>query len=162
LAWLSFTLKVAPSDEAIQHASSRTGGPALRADALCTLRSRWLELAIGLWLIVQAHDDLLETVTFVEEDRLPTAVASRAESALTACALYGRPGEFDHEHAWACHRAALCELVGDACLALQTCHPDTVVRSQQLALRRLARAVAAIWTIDERMRSPIGEAVKHA
>ena len=65
-----------------------------------------------------------------------------------------RPGDFDHRQAWQSHREGLYELVSEMCLALQTCEPDAVVRSQQLALRRLARALAAIWTIDERVRVP--------
>lgn len=160
--WLSSALKVAPSRESIQLAVARNGDRTLRADALCALRARWLELAVGLWLIVQAHDELLQMRTFDDDERLQAAVISRACSTLMASALCGRPDEFDHARAWECHREALCELVSDSCLALQTCQPDAVVRSQQLALRRLSRAVAAIWTIDNRARSRLGQRSERA
>ncbi len=154
-AWLSATLTVAPPTEAIELASLSGGDRCLCADALFSLRARWLELAVGLWAIVQALDGLLWMRTFAEEERLKSAVTSRAGSALVAAELYRRPGDFDHRHAWERQREALHELVSEVCLALQTCEPDTVVRSQQLSLRRLARAVIAIWAIDERLRSPL-------
>jgi hypothetical protein len=153
--WLRAALSVAAPAEAIELADMRSGDPGLRADALCSLRARWLELAVGLWLIVQALDDLLVMGTFGDEKRLTSAVSSRAGSALVASDLCRRPGDFDHRQAWDRQRDALHELVGDVCLALQTCEPDAVVRSQQLSLRRLARALAAIWAIDERVRSPL-------
>ena len=109
---------------------------------------------MGLWLIVQALDDLLVIGTFGDERRLTSAVSSRAGSALVASDLRRRPDYFDHRQAWDRQRDALCELVGDVCLAPHTGEPDAVVRSQQLSLRRLARALAAIWAIDGRIRSP--------
>lgn len=124
------------------------------ADALCSLRARWLELAVGMWLIVHALDDLLATATFGVETRLKVAVSSRACSALLASRLREQPGNFDHRQAWDRQREALHELTRDVCLALQTGEPDAFVCAQQLSLRRLARALAAIWTIDERLRSP--------
>ena len=123
-----------------------------------SLRARWLELAGGLWVIMQGLDDLLVLGTFADEARLRGALCSRAGSALVASDLCRRPGDFDHRRAWQSHRDGLYELVRETCLALQTCEPDAVVRSQQLALRRLARAVAAIWTIDERVRAPSTQA----
>jgi hypothetical protein len=153
--WLRAALSVAAPAEAIELADMRSGDPGLRADALCALRARWLELAVGLWLIVQALDDLLVMGTFGDEKRLTNAVSSRAGSALVASDLCRRPGDFDHRQAWDRQRDALYGLVGDVCLALQTCEPDAVVRSQQLSLRRLARTLAAIWAIDERVRSPL-------
>lgn len=154
-AWLSTTLRVARSSEAIELASLSGGDPCLCADALCSLRARWLELAVGLWAIVQTLDELLVMRTFADEERLKGAVSSRAASALVACELYRRPGDFDHVYAWGRQREALHELVSDVCLALEMCEPDTVVRSQQCSLRRLARAVVSIWAIDERLRSPL-------
>jgi hypothetical protein len=156
--WLSATLSVAPPAEAIELASLSSGDPCLRADALFSLRARWLELAVGLWVVLQALDDLLVMGTFGDEGRLKSAVSSRAGIALVACELCQRPGDFDHRQAWDRQREALYELVSDVCLALQTCEPNAVVRSQQLSLRRLARALAAIWTIDERVRSPLAQA----
>jgi hypothetical protein len=152
--WLSRTLNVAFPAEAIALAGLSGGDPCLRADALCSLRACWLELTVGLWVIVQALDDLLAMGTFDDHERLQGAVSSRAGIALVAGGLCERPGDFDHLQAWKRHREALCALVSDVCLALQTCEPDAVVRAQQLALRRLARALAAIWTVDEGMRSP--------
>ncbi len=156
--WLSSTLSIAAPTEAIELTSQHIGEPYPRADALFTLRARWLELAVGLWLIVQALDDLLVVGTFGEAQRLNAAVSSRAGIALVACDLHQRPGEFDHGHAWDRQRGALYKLVSDICLALQTCEPDALLHSQQFALRRLARALAAIWTIDERVRSPLSQA----
>jgi hypothetical protein len=153
-AWLSRTLSVAFPAEAIALADLGGGDPCLRADALCSLRACWLELTVGLWVIVQALDDLLAMGTFDDQERLKSAVSSRAGIALVAGGLSESPGDFDHLQAWKSHREALCALVSDVCLALQTCEPDTVVRAQQLALRRLARALAAIWTVDEGVRSP--------
>jgi hypothetical protein len=104
---------------------------------------------------VQGLDDLLALGTFGDQERLRGAVSSRAGIALVTGGLCQRPGEFDHPAAWERHREALCALVSDVCLALQTCEPDAVVRAQQLALRRLARALAAIWAVDHGVRSPI-------
>ncbi len=157
--WLSATLSVAPPTEEINLiAAGANGDLNLRADAIYSLRARWLELAGGLWVIVQGLDDLLVLGTFADEARLRGALSSRAGSALVASDLCRRPGDFDHQQAWGSHREGLYELVSDTCLALQTCEPDAVVRSQQLALRRLARALAAIWTIDERLRVPSTQA----
>lgn len=156
--WLSATLSVVPPVGAVELTSLRSVDPGLRADSLLALRARWLELSVGLWGIVQALDDLLAMGMFGDETRLQRTVSSRAGTALVACELYLRPGDFDQRHAWDRQREALSELVSDACLALQTCEPDAVLRSQQLALRRLVRAFAAIWTIDERVRSPTSQA----
>jgi hypothetical protein len=152
--WLSRTLSVVFPAEPIALAGLSGGDPCLRADALCSLRACWLELTVGLWVIVQALDDLLATGTFDDQERLKGAVSSRAGIALVAGGLCESPGDFDHLQAWKSHREALCALVSDVCLALQTCEPDAVVRAQQLALRRLARALAAIWTVDEGACSP--------
>ena len=156
--WLSATLSVASPTTEIEMIGGGDGGRSLRADAMYSLRARWLELAGGLWVIVQGLDDLLVLGTFADETRLKGALSSRAGSALVASDLCQRPGDFDHRQAWESHREGLCELVSETCLALQTCEPDAVVRSQQLALRRSARALAAIWTIDERVRVPLTQA----
>lgn len=148
---LGRTLSVAFPAEATVLAGL-SGDPCLRADALCSLRACWLELSVGLWVIVQALDDLLALGTFGDQDRLAGAASSRAGIALVASGLCQSPGDFDHLQAWNSHHDALCALVSDVCFALQTCEPDAVVRAQQLALRRLARALAAIWTVDEGMR----------
>lgn len=153
--WLSRTLSVAFPAEAIALAGLSGDDPCLGADALCSLRACWLELAVGLWVIAQALDDLLAMGTFGDQERLKGAVSSRAGIALVAGGLCQSPSDFDHLRAWKSHREALCALVSDVCLALQTCEPDAVVRAQQLALRRLARALAAIWTVDEGVRSPL-------
>ena len=152
--WLSATLSVAEPAEAVELVSLSSGDPGLRADALLALRARWLELAVGLWVIVRALDDLLAVGAFGEEARLQGILSSRAGVVLVACELCLRPGDFDHRHAWDRQREALSALVSGVCLALQSCEPDAVLRSQQLALRRLVRALVAIWTIDERVRSP--------
>lgn len=156
--WLSATLSVAAPVEAVELACLRGLDPGLRADALLALRARWLELTVGLWGIVQALDELLAMGAFGDEARLQGTVSSRAGIALVASELYLRPGDFDHRRAWDRQSEALGELVSDVCLALRTCEPDAVLRSQQLALRRLARALAAIWTIDERVRAPLANA----
>lgn len=157
-AWLSAALSVDPPVGAIELATQRGGDPSLRADALMGLRARWLELAVGLWVIVESLDDLLALETFGDEQRLRSAVSSRAGGALVGSDLSQRAGDFDHRLAWDRQRGVLYALVGDVCLALQTCEPDAVVRSQQLALRRLSRALVAIWAVDERVRSPRGRA----
>ncbi len=157
-ACLSATLSVAAPTGASELVSVSSGDPCLRADALLGMRARWVELAVGLWVTVQALDDLLVIGTFGEEERLESAASSRAGIALVAGELCRRPGDFDHRHAWARQREGLYELVSTVCLALQTGEPDTMVRGQQLALRRLARALAAIWTIDEQVRSPLAQA----
>jgi len=156
--WLAETLSVAPPAEAIELASLSRGDPCLCADGFFSLRARWLELAVGLWVIVQALDDLLAMATFDDEERLKRAVSSRVGSALVASELYERPGDFDHRQAWNSQREALLELVSEVCRALQLGEADPVLRSQQLALRRLTRALVAVWVIDERMRSPIQQA----
>ncbi len=152
--WLSAALSVVPPTEAIELAFRGGTDRCLRADALCSLRARWLELSVGMWLVVLALDDLLATATFGVETRLKVAVGSRAGSALLASGLREQPGNFDHRQAWDRQREALHELTRDVCLALQTGEPDAFVCAQQLSLRRLARALAAIWTIDERLRLP--------
>jgi hypothetical protein len=78
---------------------------------------------------------------------------------LMSSALRERPGEFDHVYAWGRHRELLYELVRHICQALASREPDAVICSQQLALRRLARVLAAIWSIDEHARRPIDEEV---
>lgn len=152
---LSTALKVTMPRELIALTSERTGDPCLQTDAFYSLRALWLELAVGLWTIAQTLDDLLEIGTFGDEERLCSAVSSRAGVALMASELCKRPGEFDHRRAWAVQREALYSLASDVCLALQRRESDVVVRCQQTSLRRLARALAAIWAIDEWMRSPM-------
>jgi hypothetical protein len=153
--WLSSTLSVAAPAEAIERASLSSCDPCLRADALASLRARWLELAVGLWMLVQTLDELIVMGSFGDERRLKSAVSSRAGVSMVACELCQRPGDFDHRHAWDRQREALYQLVSDVCRALQTREPDSVVHGQQVALRRLTRALVAIWTIDERVRSPL-------
>lgn len=151
--WMSAALSAAPSAEAIKLVSPRSGGdPRLRAEAFCSLRARWFELTVRLWMIARALDDVLVIGMFDDEDRLKMAVSSRASSALVRSAMCDGPDNFDHREAWERHRAALCELVSDVCRALQTREQDAAVRGQQLAVRRAALALAAIWTIDERAR----------
>ncbi len=152
---LRTTLSVAFPADAIALAGVSGGDPCLRADALRSLRACWLELAGGLWAVVQGLDDLLAIGTFGDQERLGCAVSSRAGIALMAGGLCRRPSDFDHVYAWESHGEALCALVSDVCRALQTCEPDEVVRAQQLALRRLARALAAIWAVDEGIRSSV-------
>lgn len=157
-AWLSASLSVAAPIDAAELISVSTDDLCLRADALLGLRARWVELAVSLWVTAQALDDLLVIGSFGGEVRLKSAVSSRAGIALVAGELCRRPGDFDHRRAWDRQREGLYELVGNVCLALQTGEPDTIVRGQQLALRRLARALAAIWTIDEQLRSSTAQA----
>jgi hypothetical protein len=152
--WLSAALRIAPMSGVIELARGKDGDPCLRSDALLSLRSCWLRLAVALWMIVQELDLLLAIATFRDDAHLEGAVISRAQSALLSADLCRRPASFDHEQAWNRHREALSDLVSDACRSLQTYEPDVVVRSQQLALRRLARVLAAMWVIDERLRSP--------
>jgi hypothetical protein len=156
--WLAETLSVVPPAGAIELTSLSSGDPCLSADGFFSLRARWLELAVGLWAIVKALDDLSVVVTFDDEERLKRAVSSRVGSALVACGLYERPGDFDHRQAWDRQREALNELVSEVCRALQSGDSDAVLCSQQLALRRLTRALVAVWVIDERMRSPVQRA----
>ena len=153
--WLSAAVAIAPPADAIEVADHGSRDPCLRSDALCSLRGRWLELAVALWVLVQELDALLAIPTFGGEGRLERALSLRAGSALLAGDLCRRPGDFDHQEAWRRQREALYELVRDVCLALQTGEADAVVRSQELALRRLARALAAMWAIDERVRLPV-------
>lgn len=157
--WLSAALELGPPAAAIEQelAGLDSSDPCLRSDARSSLRARWLGLAVALWLIVQELDGLLAIMTFGDDARLERALVSRVSSALVVCDLCRRPSDFDHREAGSQQREALHELVGDVCLALQTCEADAVVRSQQLALRRLARVLAALWAIDERVRSPAQE-----
>jgi hypothetical protein len=153
-ACLGASLRAALSAEMIELGPATGTDRCLQAEALLSLRARWVELAAGLWGIAESLDDLLEIVTFEHEERMRRAVGLRASRALAASRLSDRPADFDHWQAWERHREALCELAGEVCLAVDSREPDTVVRTQQHALRRLARALAAIWTIDERMRKP--------
>jgi hypothetical protein len=155
---LSDALRIAPSRQALDLACSDGGDRCLRAEALFSLRASWLDFAVGLWLIVQALDDLLAIATFESEERLKGSIGSRAASVLMGSALRERSGEFDHRYAWERHRELLYELVGQVCRALASREPDAVICSQQLALRRLARVLAAIWSIDEHARRPIERA----
>jgi hypothetical protein len=155
---LSDALRVAPSPRALDLVCRGGGDRCLRAEALFSLRASWLELAVGLWLIVQALDDLLAIATFESEERLKGSIGSRAANMLMGSALRERPGEFDHRYAWERHRELLYELVRQVCQALAGREPDAVICSQQLALRRLARVLAAIWSIDEHARRPIEQA----
>jgi predicted regulator of Ras-like GTPase activity (Roadblock/LC7/MglB family) len=129
----------------------------LRADGLLSMRNCWLRVAVALSMIVVELDGLLVVATFRGTPHMERAVAARASHALSAAALCERPCEFDHVHAWASHRKALVGLVGDVCLALQTCDQELMVGTQQLAIHRLARALAAVWAIDERLRRGIQE-----
>lgn len=150
--WLSAALAIAPPTQAIELSARASADPCLRRDALFALRARWLELAGALWGAVQKLDELLAIATFDDDARLQHVLTVRAERQLVACELWWRPGAFDHEEAWRRQHKALRELVSDVCVALESRGPDAVVRSQQLAVRRLTRALPAIWVIDECVR----------
>lgn len=150
--WLSHALAIARPAEAIALLLNPEADRCLQADALLCLRAHWLDLAATLWLLVEALDDRLQTATFAEPKRLEIAVRSRAGSALVASALHWRAAAFDHERAWERQRSSLHVLVDETCWALDSREEDAGVRSQQLALRRLARALVAIWSIDERLQ----------
>jgi hypothetical protein len=151
-AWLTAALDLSPAPDAFELACGEGRDRCLQIDALLSLRHCWLRVAVALSMIVVELDELLVVATFRDAAHMERAVAARAGHALSAAALCGRPCDFDHPQAWACHREALMSLVGEVCLALQTCEQDLVVRTQQLAIRRLARALAAAWAIDERLR----------
>ena len=153
--WLSDTLGIVAPTEPIRLGPLRHGDPCERADARLSLRARWVELAVGLWLIMQSLDDLLTIGTFGEQERVGTAVGLRAGRALAGCGLSQYPGAFDHERAWRRQHEAMVELVGEICRALESRGLDAVLRSQQLAMRRLTRALTAIWALDAQLRSPV-------
>jgi predicted regulator of Ras-like GTPase activity (Roadblock/LC7/MglB family) len=156
-AWLTAALDVSPTTEALELACDEGVDRSLRADGLLSMRNCWLRVAVALSMIVVELDGLLVVATFRGTPHMERAVAARASHALSAAALCERPCEFDHVHAWASHRKALVGLVGDVCLALQTCDQELMVGTQQLAIHRLARALAAVWAIDERLRRGIQE-----
>jgi hypothetical protein len=151
-AWLCAALELCPTPETFELACGEAGDRSLRVDGLLTVRHFWLRLGVALSMIVVELDGLLAVATFRGVAHMERAVAGRAGHALSAATLCERPRDFDHAQAWACHREALVDLVGEVCLALQTCDQELVVGTQQLAIRRLARALAAIWAIDERLR----------
>ena len=153
--WLSAALALSAPIEAIELSTSTGADIALRREALYSLRARWLELGGALWGIVRALDELLTVATFDDDARLQRLVSVRAEKLLVACDLCRRPGAFDHREAWRQQRDALCELVSDVCVALESRDMDAVLASQQLAVRRLMRVLPAIWVIDEVARRPI-------
>lgn len=150
---LAAIVSAAPTDEVLELALGSARDPCLRAERWFALRARWLALGVGLWSLVHGLDELLEPGIFDDEERLKSGVMRRAERALVASAVHTRPGEFDHRYAWERHREASRELVRGVCEALQTREPDAVMRCQHLALHRLARALAAIWTIDAHTRA---------
>ena len=152
--WLRAALAIAPPREVVELSGCPSAEPYLRGDALCSLRARWLELAGVLWGVVHRLDELLAIPTFADDARLQRIVSARAERLVLACDLCRRPSAFDHEEAWRRLRNALGELVNDVCAALESRDTDDVLRSQQLAVRRLIRIVAAIWAIDESVRFP--------
>jgi hypothetical protein len=151
--WLGAAVAIEPPRDALELAAGGSDG-CVGADALLSVRARWMRLAVELWLIAEQLDGLMAIETFAEGTQMQRAVASRAGSVIVACGLCRDPGGFEHQEAWRLHRDALNVLVADVCLAAQTCEPDSVVRAQQLALRRLARVLAAIWAIDEHILSP--------
>ncbi len=153
--WLGALVVIAPPRDALELAGRDGEDGCLAAEALLSIRARWMELAVALWLIVEQLDRLTAIETF-GGGRLQRVATSRASGAIVACGLCREPGGFEHGEAWRLHRDALNMLVCDVCLAVQTAEPDAVVRSQQLVLRRLARVLAAVWAIDEHMRSPAG------
>ena len=153
--WLSEALRVSPSAQTLELVSRARGDRCLRADALCSLRASWLELAAGLWLIVQALDELLWIETFESEQRLQAFLCARAALTLVACGLCEHPGDFDHPYAWQRQRQALNELVRLVCQAIASREADAVIRCQQLAMRRVTRALSALWSVDEHARDPI-------
>jgi hypothetical protein len=151
-AWLTAALELSPASETLELACAEAGDRSLRVDGLFSMRNSWLRVGVALSMVVVELDGLLAVATFRSVPHLERAVAARASHALSGAALCERPCDFDHAHAWVCHREALVGLVGDVCLALQTCDQELVVGTQQLAIRRLARALAAVWAIDERLR----------
>jgi hypothetical protein len=150
-AWLCAALELSPASETLELVCGEAGDRSLRVDGLLTVRHFWLRVGVALSMIVVELDGLLAVATFRGVAHMERAIAARAGHALSAAALCERPRDFDHTHAWACHREALVSLVGDVCLALQTCDQKRVVDTQQLAIRRFARALAAVWAIDERL-----------
>ncbi len=90
--WLSDTLDIVAPTEPIRLGPLRHGDPCERADARLSLRARWVELAVGLWLIMQSLDDLLAIGTFGEQERVGAVVGSRAGRALAGCGLSQYPG----------------------------------------------------------------------
>jgi hypothetical protein len=151
-AWLCAALELSPTSETFELARDETGDRSLRVDGLLTMRHFWLRVGVALSMIVVELDGLLAVATFRGVAQMERAIAARASHALSAAALCKRPRDFDHAHAWGCHREALVGLVGEVCLALQTCDQKLVMDAQQLAIRRLARALAAVWALDERLR----------
>lgn len=152
--WVGDALRIVSSAEALEPIGHHPTDGSLRAEALCMLRARWLDLGARLWLVARDLDALLAIETFENEARLPPSVSSRAATMIVASGLCERPGEFDHIHALARHSEALIELVRHVCQSLGTRDAEAVLCAQQLAVRRLVRVLGALWSIDEHTRRP--------
>jgi hypothetical protein len=139
------------SDRVVRCATLREAerDPVLRADVSAALRASWVALACTEMLVVIEIEALISTPTNTDLPALCAKVAARACSALCAAALVDRPDDFDHSGAAQHQRVAVIRSVGPLAIALQTDQRRQLERVRGTILERLARVVAAAWSLDE-------------
>ena len=136
---------------AAQHALARDA--VLRADAAAAMHSAWARLAAAEMLIAIETDALLSAPILQDWAELRAEAAGRACQALVCAGMLERPGEFDHVCAAAHHSAALVGNVGRLGVALQHGDQRRLERVSEAIVDRVARALAALWSLDA---APLG------
>ena len=150
--WLGRAISATPPPaEVIDRTDAPNTDPALRAESLLTVRGEWVRLGALLTLIIVELDDLLSRPRCITWPEIGASTAGEAARAVHAAGLEDCSAAFDHRAAWGFQRDALGMIVGDFCLALQTCDEPLLRRTRTTVSRRLSRVAVAIWSLDHQL-----------
>ena len=138
-------------DRVVRRAENRATerDPVLRADAAAALRASWVTFGSAQLLVIAEIDSLTSTRTCADWPELCTKLAGDACHALCNAALIDRPHDFDHAGAARHQRAAVIRTVAPLGIALHTEWPGQLDRVHGTMVERLARVVAAVWSLDQ-------------
>ncbi|MHB1835047.1 MAG: hypothetical protein ACYCXW_08780 [Solirubrobacteraceae bacterium] len=143
-AGLRVPVAIETMDELERASVAGEADPALRENA----RSGWLRLATLEYIAVTTLADQLEAPAHDKRlGSLSAAIQAAAAHVLCDARLTGRPHVFRHHRAWRAQMTALSYAL-EVYVAGIRGHAPSLAQAQLIVLTRLARAVAAIVTLD--------------
>ena len=145
---LAAGLRVLVANETIDELAVGALGGTIDAATLDSARSAWLRLATCEYLAVSTLAGQLEEPTHDPRlGSLADAIEESAANVLCGARLIGRAGAFRHRPAWR-HQTIGLTYALEAYIAGIRGHTPSIAQAHLIALTRLARAIAAITSLD--------------
>jgi hypothetical protein len=145
---LTAALRVPTGSETIDELEEAIDGGRIDTTALQNARAVWLRLATCEYIAVTALDSQLNTPTYEERfGNLDLAIQDAAVNVLTGARLITRASAFRHRRAWR-HQTVGLSYALEAYVSGIRGHASSLAQTQLITLTRLARATAAITTLE--------------